>query len=619
RDEFGGTDAAADAAEVYTRLAGGVADSIDGSRLGNFVNLQSLVTTFEFENRKLLLAGDMQFAKPGTNDPTIRDGVARLHTAIAEGAPYDFVKISHHGADNAFDENFLEALGSTKLFGICAGEKSTKHPHRAVLELLDRQPSSVRWPRTDRNGLTTITFSDSVRVKPSAGSVRDARPNSADEAHVSGTPERPIPPAPPPPAREVRTESRPSESGFVEVSARIPHTRTSVSITVDVAPGLSAGSKAAFSNDPVVASLGPIDIGSGRTLPKLLVVTDRLRLADNIGAGEAAAVLDGVRAKGLALIEELPTGPATEAARVVHERLKSEPGIEGVLIIGGYDVVPAHRLDTLPASLRAGVDEDDDPDDFIVWSDEIYASLDGDTVADLPISRIPDGRSSQFVRQALKASGRRSGAGRAGVRNVRRPFADEIFRILPGGKRLLQSKPTAHDQSPPLVLDGDFVYLMLHGDSHDSTRFWGEGIAGQREAVNIRNLPASSGPIVFTGCCWGALIAEPPAGQASAGQVPDPKIPERSIALTFLAKGANAFVGCTGAHYSPDLPPFGFFGGPMHEAFWRACLEGKAPAVALHEAKRRYALDLPHGQRTTVGQAIESKILRQFTCLGLGF
>jgi len=60
------------------------------------------------------------------------------------------------------------------------------------------------------------------------------------------------------------------------------------------------------------------------------------------------------------------------------------------------------------------------------------------------------------------------------------------------------------------------------------------------------------------------------------------------MALSCLQAGSLAFVGCTGAHYSPDGAS-GFFGGPMHQAFWTQVLHGqKPPAEALFEAKRDF-------------------------------
>jgi hypothetical protein len=86
-----------------------------------------------------------------------------------------------------------------------------------------------------------------------------------------------------------------------------------------------------------------------------------------------------------------------------------------------------------------------------------------------------------------------------------------------------------------------------------------------------------------------------------------------------LARGANAFVGCTGAHYSPVEPPFDYFGGPLHAAFWHFYNLGFCAAEALFKAKIEYINQMPHGRTTPIQQAIEYKILRQFTCLGLGW
>jgi hypothetical protein len=57
----------------------------------------------------------------------------------------------------------------------------------------------------------------------------------------------------------------------------------------------------------------------------------------------------------------------------------------------------------------------------------------------------------------------------------------------------------------------------------------------------------------------------------------------------------------------------------MHSGFWSAYLAGAAPARALFEAKRRYAAGIPHGSKTAISEAIERKILAEYTCLGLGF
>ena len=208
------------------------------------------------------------------------------------------------------------------------------------------------------------------------------------------------------------------------------------------------------------------------------------------------------------------------------------------------------------------------------------------------------------------------------MRNVQRPFADEIYRLLPGAEPMQISAPATYNQPLPYTLDADCVYLMLHGDFIDSKRFWGEGTPQNQEAVNLGNVPLQAGEVIFTGCCWGALIVDTPAGRVIAGRGWGTKTVEDSLALSFLLRGAKAFIGCTGVHYSPGVAPYNYFGGPMHQAFWQQHRPGQSPATSLFEAKKLYLLGMH--QRAVPGSsalslAIEYKILRQYSCLGLGW
>jgi hypothetical protein len=102
-----------------------------------------------------------------------------------------------------------------------------------------------------------------------------------------------------------------------------------------------------------------------------------------------------------------------------------------------------------------------------------------------------------------------------------------------------------------------------------------------------------------------------------------PRGPESSIAIAYLNAGALAFVGCTGSHYSPLKPYDGaglsYFGKPMHDVFWANIKAGKGPAQALFDAKAEYAKNMPHGPDDPFSRAVEMKILREFTILGLGW
>jgi beta-lactamase superfamily II metal-dependent hydrolase len=592
-------DTSATEVDAYRRLTSAGMDALDApQRPGPPINLQSAVITFAVGGVKLLFAGDMQFADPQVGDPEVRAELMKLREKVRTGAPYDLVKISHHGSDNAFSQSVLSELGASDLFGICAGSDSTHHPNRVVLDLLDRRRDSLKWVRTDKNGLSTITFgAGSPRITKARGRVNDPAPNQED-----------APVAPPPEAAERVT------AGDVEVLTRIPHASTTVRVTVDVEPGGAAPS-ARVARAP--GDRADARLASGRGLPRLLFVTSGERLVDNVGAPAAEDALAVIRAAGQELYDALPAdADAAEAGRLVHEQLARRPEVEGVVIVGGYDAVPAHRLDCLPPALRDRLGPTGDPDDFIVWSDDAYGEREGGQPA-VPVSRIPDGKTPGVLHAQLAAGDRRRGEGRRGVRNRERPFADVIYGGLVGGLPLLISAPSSATV-PSFVLDADRVYLMLHGDFLDSGRFWGESDDGSIEAVNLANIPDPAGRVVFTGCCWGALTVDQPAARLPAGTPPGPKAPASSIALTFLLNGATAFVGCTGAHYSPMVEPYDYFGGPMHEAFWNR-LAGAQPAKALFEAKGDFAAGFPHGRPRGIQRAIEHKILAQYTCLGLGW
>lgn len=615
------SDDSVDPVSLYRRVVGGGADAIsDAGRPGAAVNLQSIVTSFTFKNKKFLFAGDMQFAAAGVS------GVANLMTAlrnkVRDEGPYAFVKLCHHGSDNAFSEQIyqeLNAQGKSRLFGICAGEQSTDHPNVATLKVLQNHKSDIRWARTDHNRQSSFFFktatpSVTVELPP----LNDPEPNTDESVFAPEVETTPEATSTTTVSKRVVTESK---GEVVEVNVRIPHVSTKVTLTVEVEPRGGSGTDRVEATALPADQLPPLHIAGGRTLPKLLFVTSKEALARNIGARESEHVLQSLRSQDALLFDQVPARIAgsAETAALVREQLVKNPGVKGVVLLGGYDVVPSQRVDCLPPSLRSRVTGNGDADNFIVWSDDIYGDTDADLLPELPVSRIPDGNRAQLVFEAIQASGSSVGVPREGVRNVARPFAEGVFRNLPGTQNLRVSRPLTFDSMPRFSVSGDHVYIMLHGDYADGSRFWGEETSGNREALNITNLPSKSGAVVFTGCCWGALTVNTPAGRVANGRSFGQKSPDDSLAMAFLARGTVGFIGCTGSHYSPLQPPFKFFGGPMHEAFWNAYATIRSPAVALFQAKLQYLKGMPHGQTSPNSQAIEYKILRQYTCLGLGW
>jgi len=623
------TDVQSEAADVYRRMMGGGSgtDALDaGGRPGNFVNLQSNVVRFTVGGKKFLFGGDMQFIKPGTSDSVIATELKRMRKVIETGAPYAFVKLCHHGSWNAFDETFLtKDIAGTPVLGICAGSESESHPSKEALDVLRAHKNELTWLRTDRNGLSSFHFGQQLTYEKDHGKVNDlAAPGKKDEV-VEVIPSLPPSSTTPSSVSTLSGGSLPQPSFGaptpIEITAKIPYARTRVTITVDVEPmGPVLSKDVAVTSQPFQQA--PIQVSGSDISPavrQLLFVTSADRLGANIGGDAAVQIISALRATGAAVFDTVPPGDARVASAAVREELKRhpDPAIKGVVVLGAHDVVPSQRLDALPPSLRARIGENGDPDDFVVWNDETYGDRDDDLIPELPVSRIPDGRDARVILGTLRSSSN-GPTGTGGLRNIQRPFADGVYerRLDPVGKKMMTSEPHEFDTTK---LAGDRLYLMLHGDYSDGTRFWGEDTPRGREAINMSNLPEEARGVIFTGCCWGALTVDRPAGRWSAGQPIACRTSDTSIALTMLRRGANAFIGCTGAHYSPTTEPYDYFGGPMHDAFWRRVGEGASASQALFDAKKDYVKGMPHGQRTPMSAAIEFKIWRQYCCLGLGW
>jgi hypothetical protein len=410
------------------------------------------------------------------------------------------------------------------------------------------------------------------------------------------------------------SHAEPVDDDFIEVTARIPNRAMRVSVQIDIQP---------LSDEPVVLTTHSLEatsprdaawrLAGGRQLPALLFVTNFQRLRGNIGAGNLALLLSDFAAAGQKLVD---VGTTANALNAVHAAAQ---GKAGIVLIGGYDVLPAYKFDVLPPPLRAqlGTSNTGDDDDFIVWSDQPYADVDGDGMADVPVSRVPDGRSIDFLRTVLGAGVRAPPASRFGLRNSARPFAIEVYKKVGGTDALRISAPVLAGGYASAMVDRGNIYVMLHGASDDATTFWGEDSGQMTTAMTLSNVSGAKDAVVFAGCCWGALIVEETARSNSPSVTP--RHSGNSLAMRFLSGGARCFIGCTGTHYSPMGNVPGWYGGPMHTAFWKHIAAGTAPARALFDAKVEYIAGMPHGRTLPSEQAVEYKILRQFTCLGLGW
>jgi beta-lactamase superfamily II metal-dependent hydrolase len=625
---------ASNAADAYRRIVASLeqdAAAADAfSKDKGAINDQSIVTTFTSKGVTLLFTGDMQLSQPEVSDQAIVDEIAKLNATLAQAAPYGLVKLPHHGSYNGFSEDLFEQWGKPLVIGMCTGSESKSHPNPQTLEILQSHTQQIRWVRTDHNGFSSFIFAGSqTDIDVTRGQLNDPVPNSSDVVGQAGA-------GPPGGTRKVAVSTMPptgpsgvpSIFGSSPIIFTLPSNATRVTITIDLASGggSQGGSGPQPSRPP--GSGGPprpnsggdeLKIAGGRPLPPLLIATNKQTLADNIGITETEIVLAALRSDSqLVVRDDVGGNDPAQVAASLRATLQRNRQIRGVVLLGGYDIIPSQIVDTLSASLRQQLGTSDDADDFIVWNDDVYGDIDNDGVAELAVSRIPDGKSSQLIYAALQATPGDKNDPRSGLRSFARPFADNIFGALPGGQKIITSKPTLY--SDTYTLRANRVYLMLHGSDQDATRFFGEDGSRYPVAMQVGNVPELGGAVVFTGCCWGALPVTIRARDASPGTAVANRTSENSIALRYLSYGAIAFIGCTGTHYSPLQSPYTYFGGPLHSAFWRNHLSGMAPAQAIFEAKREYLKGIPHlaGQGPAL-EAIEMKLAREYACLGLGW
>lgn len=514
------------------------------------VNCQSVILRVSHGGVSALFLGDMQFAEPQVT--ALRPMVDGLKLALRSAGPYGFVRLPHHGASNGTDADLLEMVGRSSAFGLSGGTASD-HPSRGVLELLDASAESG-WARTDLNGGVCWSAGTDRPWSVSRGTVGDATPPASAGAAA------------------VRRAGRRREAAQAAASG----------------------------------THGPL--AAGRALPRLLFVTSSKRLEQRVGVEAAGEAIGLIRAAGQQVLDVLDPADAVTMTRA------TAAASDGVVLVGGYDVLPGQVVDALPVGTRRSLSRDDrDPDGHVVWSDDQYVSLDG-IAPDLPVSRIPDGGDGEFLLAALRTRTLPDG-GTFGLRNFERPFAEDLFAEFSKGGSMHVAEPSRSGGYADAVR-GD-AYLMLHCGHEDCGRFWGSD--GNADSFLVSDVPGDFAGSVFSGCCYGALVVDVRASDV-AGRVGTVAAlgPDSSIALRFLRNGARAFVGATGVHYSPLVPPWNDAGGPLHAFYLRALAAGKSPARALFDAKidfiKSLRIDVEPGEN-----AIAFKTWRQFGCLGLGW
>lgn len=372
-------------------------------------------------------------------------------------------------------------------------------------------------------------------------------------------------------------------------------------------------------------------LAGGRPLPPLLFVTCPAAIKSFSG-NESTASLRQLIPAPHRIVETPEDGGAEEIAAVVRQEANRGVRPEGVVILGGYDTVPAHLIRAVYPGLLTAASIQDEPDDFIVWNDDIYGDLDGDGLPEVPVSRIPG---AVPLRQALRATptGATSRPAWKAIRIDEFDYADTITDGLTPAEMqdiLNFSKDTMNDISTLVTAGGveaDRVYFACHSDYSQANIF--KTFSGNF-VITSRHIPKADGSIVVAACCYSATIAQTSPLNAAVTHTtrPRPLPKSKSIAVTYIANGAQAFIGSTGWLWVPDEHPYSYYVAPLHQAFWRHVADrGLSPARALFEAKAEYILGFPYANpeiaaQQTSTETSEARHLKDYwsaTCLGLGW
>lgn len=307
--------------------------------------------------------------------------------------------------------------------------------------------------------------------------------------------------------------------------------------------------------------------------------------------------------------------------------------IGAVLIVGGAEVVPFHRLPN-PA----------DDGDSEVLSDNPYATLDANYfVPEWPVGRLPGeagsdaglllGQLRQLNRAYAKTGKQNSGslgiwrrlkdwlAAHLGARTgdqaagytaaVWRQSSATVFRLIGREKGLLASPPEGSTTlDAHILMDAQLGYFNLHG-LPDSGDWYGQRDVMDSDAnLNAPDYPVALSPsdlskngrapkIIFSEACYGAYIVA--------------KRDHQAMSLKFLSLGTGVVVGSTCVSYGSMISPL-IGADLLASLFWRCLRQGLTAGQALMQAKIELAQEMNRRQGYLDGE--DQKTLLSFILLG---
>ncbi len=368
------------------------------------------------------------------------------------------------------------------------------------------------------------------------------------------------------------------------------------------------------------------------------LVTSRLSLTEKYGEKGYAAVERKLKALHQALTQSgydahILLLEESKDAQVALEMMQQQihqaedsggSGSMGhVLLIGGDDVIPFHRL--------ANPAEDDDD---LVLSDTPYAAGQHLFISRRAVGRIPDGKSGDprfmlslldgMIATHLKPASKNGHSpsllgflGQAkGQKNKTFGYTALVWKAateaqyeLIGDPRSVQVCPPVNDKSleSGMIDRCRFLLFNLHG-TEDGASWYGQKDSSYPMdfplfpvALSPHNLDKVdlTGAIIFTEACYGANIVE--------------KAPEESLALSFLRRGASCVVGATRLAYGTSEPPL-IAADLLARNFWLGLEQGMTAGEALAHSRTRLIQEAQSRQGYVDGD--DQKTALEFILLG---
>jgi hypothetical protein len=289
---------------------------------------------------------------------------------------------------------------------------------------------------------------------------------------------------------------------------------------------------------------------------KLLVVTHSSALNDAVGYADSVGdTWDHVRswldqrygADGYDLLDLADTYPTVLTdqwqvdLKIAEQYSRSTHW--AIFIIGGHDVVP-QAIATNPT---ADIDSD------ILWTDDLYADMNGDWIPDVPLARLPDGADFSLLRTQLTGPPE-AAAPNPGFVMVGRglTYAEEFAAAV--GTSVVYSPPFDRLRGSAGGVDSTFAYFDLVGAMVGNpplfNRVWYgcESHLGPCGTVAFTAEDARSRGVVLTAASYAGLTGCLQPGCPHIGG---------TIPIRFLANGARAYMGTTASNYRIPAPVMG--------------------------------------------------------------